>query len=114
MPAPEDGAVLFGLLLPNGTVVTQTVDWKAQATFSASDTADYMRLYWNDAKKKDMEEEKPQRKRQSQQPLLNSTVDGIGFYMLGGDTVVWYQVSEREKKKERPFLFVIFFFRVLE
>jgi hypothetical protein len=109
---PEKSGLDFVLSFPNGTTVHQTFHWMAQTLQSYNSTADYQAAYYN-SKAEVVREKKSsdsslahqvaryvketrakmmlQKKRDNIQQLYTSTIDGLGFYQLDSETLVWYQ-----------------------
>lgn len=90
-PAPEDGAISLSLILANGTAHNQTIEWKAFTARGFTSTTDYMQSYWSGLGQENGQNKKKAQESRWSAPLLNNTVDGVGFYMRDGTTVVWYQ-----------------------
>lgn len=88
---PENGAMLFDVVLANGTSVKQSVSWRAMPSRTFSSTQDYVNSYFNGGGVRN-KSKKTAASRQSPVPLFNSTKDGVGFYLIDqGRTLVWYQ-----------------------
>jgi hypothetical protein len=96
--APQQPGLTFALRLPNGTALTQTLQFKAFSSRGFASTEEYEQSYWASASP--VTSGKPQKKKRAKKtltgpppfPVMNATVDGLGFYTLGSDTLVWYQV----------------------
>jgi hypothetical protein len=97
--APQQPGLTFAVRFPNGTALTQTLQFKAFSSRDFASTEEYEQSYWANASA--TMSGKPQKKKRAEKtltglppvPVMNATVDGLGFYTLGNDTLVWYQVS---------------------
>jgi hypothetical protein len=98
--APSKAGLTFALRFPNGTALTQTLEFKAFSSRNFASTADYEQSYWAIGSST-TSQERPQKKKRARKtstgpppvPVMNATMDGLGFYTLGVDTLVWYQVE---------------------
>ncbi len=90
----------FEIRLANGTTVQQHIEFKALPLRSFASTEEYVASYWASSSSSaggEAVQKKPslllQKKKNAQrmQPLFNNTEDGVGFYLLRNDTLVWYQ-----------------------
>ena len=105
--APQKSSMTMQVSVRGGAPFSVTMPWKATTTTPFFSNEAYMSSYWNDGYNNNKKNKKPVKKRVSSatknmkalrsirvkrdpQPLFNSTVDGLGFYLLN-DTLVWYQ-----------------------
>jgi hypothetical protein len=74
---------------------------KAFSDRTFGSTEEYESSYWaqpgSDDGPKKTKKQRMSRDQAAPTPLMNATVDGLGFYTLGDDTLVWYQVRGAQR-----------------
>ncbi len=88
--SPSNASVTFDFLLKNGTLLKDfSVSWKASPPANFANLQDYIASY---SVAPDRRQEKAHLVKKRIVPVFNSTIDGVGFYLLDDlQTLVWYQ-----------------------